>query len=298
MAIKHLVLSGGGANIFIFYGIIKHLLKQKYIDIKDIETIHATSCGSMIALILLLDIPFDDMDNYLINRPWEKIFSIKPKDLFNAYTSRGIIGYKWFLNIFKSLMEMNDIKITITLKEFYEKNNINFHIYATEFEEFKHVDLNHNTFPDLELLKAIQMSCSIPVLFEPVEYNNKLYFDGGLYKNYPIQNCIESSEDINVNEIFGIKCSLQNNIENESEKKTKELDLFLYLFKLADKLIETIMKVSINTNNNITNQIDITSSLVDFNFWKKLISQSDYRKEIIDYGGQLAENYMLTKNDK
>jgi len=297
MTIKHLVLSGGGANIFIFYGIIKHLLKQKYIDIKNIESIHATSCGSMIALMLMLDVPLDDMDNYLINRPWEKIFSIKPKDLFNAYNSRGIIGHKWFVEIFKSLMEMNDIPLNITLKEFYEKNNINFHIYATEFEDFIYADLNHETFPNLELLKAIQMSSSIPVLFEPVEYENKLYFDGGLYKNYPLQDCIESLEDVNIDELFGIKCVVKNT-NDEKEKESKELDLFLYLFKLANKLIGTASKVILNTNDNIINQIDITSSMVDFNFWKKLISQSEYRKEIIDYGVQLAENYMLTKNDK
>ena len=58
MTIKHLVLVGGGPNVFIHYGILKTLSQKDYIDVKSIESIHATSCGSIAGLILLLSNTF------------------------------------------------------------------------------------------------------------------------------------------------------------------------------------------------------------------------------------------------
>ena len=39
---------------------------------------------------------------------------------------------------------------------------------------------------DLELVKAITMSSSLPIVFRPIEYDNTLYCDGGLLNSYPI----------------------------------------------------------------------------------------------------------------
>lgn len=42
-----------------------------------------------------------------------------------------------------------------------------------------------HTFTEGDLATAVRASCSIPVLFHPVEINGTTYIDGGLFRNFP-----------------------------------------------------------------------------------------------------------------
>ena len=48
------------------------------------------------------------------------------------------------------------------------------------------------------------MSCALPTLFKPVVIGDKCYFDGGLFNNYPIDNCINDN-NCDLNEILAFK---------------------------------------------------------------------------------------------
>ncbi|XP_048758852.2 uncharacterized protein LOC125668600 [Ostrea edulis] len=80
---------------------------------------------------------------------------------------------------------------TVTFKELYEKNSKELCIVvtniSTQMEEYCHV----KTTPDLEIVQAVRMSMSIPVVFEDVRLMNNtgreaVYVDGGVLCNYPI----------------------------------------------------------------------------------------------------------------
>ena len=77
------------------------------------------------------------------------------------------------------------------------------------------VYFNHINTPDCQVVDAILMSISIPFLFTPFKYENKLYLDGGLTNNYPIDYFKD-----NIDNTLGIlvhtpinKCYDINNIE-------------------------------------------------------------------------------------
>ena len=53
--IKHIVISGGGQTFVTFYGILKQANIKKYWNIEDIESIYATSAGSMVGLLIALN---------------------------------------------------------------------------------------------------------------------------------------------------------------------------------------------------------------------------------------------------
>jgi hypothetical protein len=46
----------------------------------------------------------------------------------------------------------------------------------------------HETHPDTDLVTALRISCSIPVMFQPVRYNSKLYVDGAIVDPIPISD--------------------------------------------------------------------------------------------------------------
>jgi len=45
-----------------------------------------------------------------------------------------------------------------------------------------------------DLIKIIQASSSIPVLFSPVEINGELYVDGGLFENLPVNPLLDKCD--------------------------------------------------------------------------------------------------------
>ena len=70
--IEHIVFSGGGPVGFLEYGIIKYLTYINFIEHKNIKSINATSVGTLIGLIYILNIDYSLIDDYLILRPWHK----------------------------------------------------------------------------------------------------------------------------------------------------------------------------------------------------------------------------------
>lgn len=72
--IKHLVISSGGPAGHMMYSILRTLNLKGVWDAKDIKSIYGSSIGSYIAIIIALRYEWEVMDDYLIKRPWEKIF--------------------------------------------------------------------------------------------------------------------------------------------------------------------------------------------------------------------------------
>jgi predicted acylesterase/phospholipase RssA len=72
--IKHLVISSGGPAGFTMYGALRYLNKEGVWNINNIKTIYGTSVGTCIAIFLSLNYDWDTIDNFLLKRPWSKIY--------------------------------------------------------------------------------------------------------------------------------------------------------------------------------------------------------------------------------
>ena len=70
MTIKHLVLPGGGAAAIRLLGALQTLHENKVWDHNDIESIHAVSAGTLLAVLIALKFDWDTIVDYMIQRPW------------------------------------------------------------------------------------------------------------------------------------------------------------------------------------------------------------------------------------
>lgn len=52
------------------------------------------------------------------------------------------------------------------------------------------------TFTRGDLIPAVIASCSIPIVFTPVEINNHHYVDGGLFANFPVMTIRDECEKL------------------------------------------------------------------------------------------------------
>ena len=272
--IRHLVISGGGELGFSFYSALRDSNKSGFWEIENIESIYCTSAGSIFAVLisLLLHFGWDIYDDFVLKRPWHKVFDLHFSSFTNSIHKKGVFTRETMHEIFKPIFNAIDMNVHITLKEFYEYTNIDLHIMTTELTQFELVDLSYKTHPDWELLDAVYCSAGLPLLFAPHFLENRIYLDGGFISNYPINRCLEQVE--NPDEILGFKRKFQN---TDKPATSKINTLFDYLFYI---MYTMFTKVS-DLPKSVKNQVEVYSYSPTINFYKMYASFKSYDERVL-----------------
>ena len=292
MTIKHLVLSAGGLAGFPIIGILKELHNQDFFHIKDVKTVHATSIGTILSTLLLLSNDIELVENYIVNRPWDKFFTINPNNIINIWEEKGILGEEVILEVLKPFLQARELNINITLKEFYDLLNIELYFYTTNINAnpMESVELSYLNFPDLELYKAIAMSSAFPLIFAPIIINNNCYIDGGVLTHFPLNKCLE--RNYKLEEILAIKIICK---DNTPQPINKESILSTYMNTLICKLFIHSYNDEFENIDNIIHCIIEDNSFIK---WISAISDSKLRNDYILYGIDTAKQFLESKNIK
>ena len=285
---KHLVISGGGPTLIQTLGCIYHLNESKYIDLDKVETIHATSAGAFISIMLCLKFNWETINSYIINRPWEEVFDINLYSIYESYNKKGIFDNKTFEKCVKPLFDAKNVDMNITMKDFYELTKIEIHFFTFEINGFEMIDVSYKSFPDYRLLDALQMTCALPVIISPVCIDDKCFIDGGVYCNYPLDLLLE--KDVNPDEVLGFK----NVYDNYDSRILKDTSLIDYIFKFVCKLI---YKLNPNEKNvSIDNEVIFTCNIMNFMALKDAISSQTERTRLFNNGIEFAKTYLDNKS--
>ena len=291
MTIQHLVLSGGGPSLFKTLGALQALERAGIWKFNNIETMYGTSAGAICAVTICLGFDWETINTYFVDRPWHEAFPITPTSLFNAYGKKGIFGKEFVIKTFTPLFGAKDIPITITMKEFYEKTNIDLFLYTTELNQFENVELSHTSFPDLELMDALHMSCALPVIIAPRCVDNKCYLDGGLGANYPVSQCIKHGHS--QEHVLGIYAGspeptdLQKDTENHISDDSSILE---YMNAIFGNMVKRIN----NTDNrpHLENEIMCPGERLTFEYIQETLLSKDMRKSLLDEGIKYGEDFL------
>jgi predicted acylesterase/phospholipase RssA len=290
MPIKHLVIAGGGPLGLCFLGALEHLHEQKVWNIEDIQSVYATSIGTIIGAFICLKYDWETLNKYIIERPWHDAFKVTGKQIFDAYRKKGLFDKKLAEIIFSPLLKAKDLELNITLKEFYEYSKIEFHLYAFELNKFETCDFSYKTHPELGLMQALTMSCALPGIFMPICIENGCYIDGGVMCNFPSEQCLHDhpgEED----EILGI-----NKMNHSSEPHQANINE-------DSSILDFIVGFSINAMNYICNSVKkakLKNEVICYSDGKELtlevikesISNMEMRKTWLKKGQKYAEEYL------
>ncbi len=180
-----ITLSGGGARGIAHIGVLKAL---EEIGVK-ISVISGTSAGSIVASLYA--------------------HGLKPDQIYEQVTKLSLLKSVKPAWAWSGLLTMDGLKDLI-LKNIphnsFEGLKMPLTIAATEIRKGE-----VNYFTKGELATAVVSSCSIPVVFNPVNFNGSLYVDGGLLDNLPAKS-IRDQCDI----LIGSHC---NEISKEYDPK-------------------------------------------------------------------------------
>ena len=294
MIIKHLVISGGGPAGVLMYGGLKHLHINNFWNLKNIQSIYCTSIGSILATMLLLNLEWKIVDDYLIERPWNKLFDKYSNNILNINNNAGFINSDIFNDIVEPLFKCADINKNITLLEFYNLNKVNLNIFTTNINdiELSSTQLNYTSHPHLELITAISMSCCFPIIFTPIFYQDKCFIDGGLVNNYPISNCINDygcTEDEILSFCTDGSINHKNLILNNKDSKLTDLTLLL-----LTKLIRQVQQ-----HHKISKNCVVVDKMIDdFNDWYTMINSQEKRMFLIQKGINYAQDFLDKLDDE
>jgi predicted acylesterase/phospholipase RssA len=275
--IKHLVISGGAEWGFTEFGVLYESIQSGFLNMDDIKSMFMCSAGAIIGSMIALKIDHKIIHDYLIKRPWETVCKQNKCSILDLYDSKGLIHRGFFENMFSPLLKSVDLSIDVTLRELYEYNGIDIHIFTTEINEFVTVDLSHTTYPDWRLIDAIYVSSTIPIVFSPMILQDKCYMDAAILLNYPIEECVRTVEEID--EIIGISIGYTDTEESRITAASNILDVMsTVISKVINKRI-----IPNNQTTEIPYQIHLFQNTT-LESCMNAIYNKDYRKTLI-YNG-------------
>lgn len=283
--IKSIIISGGGHSVFTFYGIIKQALQSKYIVYENLESLYGTSAGSLICLLIALNIETEVLDNYLINKPWQELFHLTFDSFMHLYETFGIFNNDIFVDIFSHLFEYKELDVNITFEEFYQYNHLDIHLYSTKLENLEYTDFNHLTTPKMKVLDAIHASCAVPFIFPPYKQDTAYYLDGSIMIDLPLEPALAKHDK---EEVLVIKKFSESIVLKENPNL---LDYMGFVF------VNLIHKIIICNNQHIENFIVVKDNIVSLDDILQMASQKEKRNNAIQSGMDLFELYYGEKQE-
>lgn len=311
--IKHIVISSGGPAGLMMYSILRTLNLKGIWDIKNIRSIYGSSIGSFTAIILSLNYDWSVVDDYLIKRPWEKIYTrssgsgsagstgssggdseskstfagakSKIDYILRFYNNNGLYGLKEFTEMLRPVLQGKDMSVTITLREFYERTGIELHFIATELNKFCVVDFSYKTHPNNSLIEACYMSCCYPFGFTPIYRDGCCYLDGGIINDYPVDECIRGQK-CNLSEILGVKMLWERKPANITEKSSVLQFVSTFFNQIKSHLFENRVTPA------IPNEVVCISKVFSLQDWLNWVKDENYRRELMLRGETFADVFL------
>jgi len=192
-----LALSGGAARGIAHIAVLD-VLDREGIPIRGIA---GTSAGSIIGALYAAGMTLSEIKRVALKTNWKSIFKFTiPK--MGLISSEGIYRF------------MDDI---LPVKKF-SALSIPFAAVATDLHTGDKVSITNGS-----IAKAVQASCSLPIIFTPTELNKRMLIDGGVASQIPVST---------VREELGVKHVIAVNVNY----KALEFDQYDNIVKIAAHL--------------------------------------------------------------
>ncbi len=199
-----LVLSGGGARGLTHVGVLQVLHRLNV----PVDYIAATSMGAIVGGLFASGMSPDEMERQLEGLSWPTLLSDSPprrdvgfrrKEEESAFPLAFEVGVRdGKFETFKGALSGSNLELYLHEQTRNVDDIVNFDLLpvpfravATDMVSGKEVE-----FRSGRLYKAMRASMSVPGMFAPVEIDGRIYGDGGLVNNLPVDVVRRMGADI------------------------------------------------------------------------------------------------------
>lgn len=238
-----LCISGGGVKGIAMLG-ATHYLAYDSRMLDNVNVYIGTSIGSVIALLLCMGLT--PMQLFTKICKIDDFLSVDILNFLNFTKTYGLLDITQFIKLVENVI-IEKFGFIPTLKELYDLTGKRLIIVQTNATKSRTEYFDFETEPDCSCALAVKMSCSLPIIFEKVEYNDCLYVDGGVSDNFAIEYASKYGNVIGIRSV-----SSKGDIE----------DLFGYihrLFSIPVNKIEDLQCNKIDKSKHTIIEVDTTS---------------------------------------
>lgn len=182
-SLKYACLFGGGAIRGISYiGALKAL---EELEIHP-ETLGGSSVGSIIASLLAVGYSAEEIKHVFLKVNFDLFRDISIGLGTNFALSKGEVFLDWVREMIESKFYKNNYKKGSNQPVTFKDIDKNLVIITTNLSNFECKEFSKFETPDFEIASAVRISCCMPGLMKPIEYNKTLLVDGDLQKSWPM----------------------------------------------------------------------------------------------------------------
>ena len=179
-----IVLSGGSVLGFGILGTLQYL--DEIYGLHSVHSFFGTSVGSIFSYMLCIGLkPLEIIHHITRSKILEQIQDkIGIETLFSQ--QQGLFDFEPILEELEVITLAKYGKL-FTFKTLYDELGKEFGCVTVNYTKNKPEYKHYTTSPDLSCLTALQMSSSIPFVFNKCVHEGFIYIDGGFVDNFPIR---------------------------------------------------------------------------------------------------------------
>lgn len=239
MAFEELIVSGGGTNYPALLGVLACMEDQGVL--KGITRFYGTSVGAVLVFLLVIGYRPQQIFHVTLQYDFAALIDITSDDLLSIFENLGMTTGHKIIHIVNIFMKHKNIPSDVTfaqLRKLFPERALHITTWCVDDQET--VLFSHETHPHVNVLTTLHMSISVPILFRPVAFQEKLYVDGGLYDNLPVSFCKTPEKAV---------CVTLKSMTGS----TRNMDLIAYLHLLMRSMVGKItsMKLQQSSVQNI-----------------------------------------------
>jgi len=191
-----LVLSGGGASGFAHIGVLKALEENNI----PIDYITGTSAGALVGSLYACGYSPEEIEAYVLSEKFQLMvsgavesrqeFLLREPDILSSTLSFSFSGDSMFKKslptnfVRPELLDYEMMRLlgmpSAAVDNNFDSLFVPFRCVASDITAKKSV-----VFNNVHLNEAVRASMTFPFFVNPIRVNGVLYFDGGLYNNFP-----------------------------------------------------------------------------------------------------------------
>lgn len=185
---RYLVLPGGGSWISVFVGILEAAEDRGILVRQRLEGIAGASIGAFLALLLAIGWNLQNIREFLCQVTMDLVFCPRLK---NFTEGLGLDDRQSIRRILRAVLGKTIGKEDPTFAEFRERTrergyDLELVLWGTDLRNGEAVAFSAESHPNMSVATAVEISVSLPVMFQPVEHEGRLWIDGALLVPVPL----------------------------------------------------------------------------------------------------------------
>ena len=265
-----LVLSGGGQAGWDMLGAISQIQEE----IPSFDAYVGTSVGGVIAA--LCSVGFHAVE--LFETLQHVDISNKPS-LVRCVEEFGFCDSQPLMKSVTKLLE-NKCGPDPTFKTHHERFGADLVITGVCVTTQQTEYFRWDTHPDMKLMDAIRITCSVPILFVPVKHDDRLYVDGALGDNFPIKYALRTYKET-AERVVGV--SVQS-------ARTQSTCFFTYVVNVLRFLVDRHQPTDVSADEKCTVTVIPLKQAVARMF--DLFRNVENKRVMFDQGKESAQKHL------